>query len=206
MCRARLDLQDGSSPGLTQRLRSTGAVELRQVVDVAGPGLHNTEAVAPLLGLRSSRHTRGTMNQWISRLTSEEREMLRDYFSGADVPDEGDPFPELGLLVDQTGLLIPMGLSKSRVELQLLSGKSIYKCCVVATHKHKPSNRRDTVWKERLQGRVPVWRLLYKPPLNKRTGDLQWRILQGALAVNSLVEKSTPRCPRTVHSVTKLRL
>ncbi|CAL8292541.1 unnamed protein product [Arctogadus glacialis] len=84
------------------------------------------------------------MNQWISRLTSEEREMLRDYFSGADVPDEGDPFPELGVSVDQTGLLKPMGLSKSRMELQLLSGKSIYKYCVVATHKHKLSNLRDT--------------------------------------------------------------
>ena len=103
--------------------------------------------------------------------------MLRDYFSGADVPDEGDPFPELGLSVDMTGLVKPMGLSKSRMELQLLSGKSIYKYCVVATHKHKLSNRRDTVWKERLQGCVPVWRLFYKPPLNKRTGDLKWRIL-----------------------------
>ena len=50
---------------------------------------------------------------------------------------------------------------------------------MVATHKYKLRNRRDTVWKERLQGSVPVWRLPYKPPLNKRTGDLQSRILQG---------------------------
>ena len=157
VCGAQLDVQDGSRPGLTQRLRSTGVVKLRLVVDVAGPGLHNTEAVASLLGLRSSWHTRDIMNQWISRLTSEGREMLRDYFSGADVPDEGDPFPELGLSVDQTGLAQkPLSLSKSRMDLQLLSGKSIYKYCVVATHKHKLSNRRDTVWKERLQGRVPV--------------------------------------------------
>ena len=115
--------------------------------------------------------------------------MLRDYFSGADVPDEGDPFPELGLSVDQTGLGKPMGFSNATMDLQLLSEKSIYKYCVVATHKHKLSNRRDLVWKERLQGFVPVWRLLYKPPLNKRTGDLLWRILQGALAVNSLIAK-----------------
>ena len=78
---------------------------------------HNTEAVASLLGLRSSRHTRDIINKWISRLTSEEREMLRDYFSGADVPDEGDPFPELGRSVDQTGM-VNMGLSKSRMDLQ----------------------------------------------------------------------------------------
>ena len=104
MCGARLDVQDGSSPGLTQRLCSTGVVKLRQVVDVAGPGFHNIEAVTSLLGLRSSRHTRNIINQWTIKLTSKEREMLRDYFSGADVPDEGEPFPELGLSVDQTGL------------------------------------------------------------------------------------------------------
>ena len=196
---ARLDVQGGSSPGLTQRLRSTGVVKLRQVVEEAGPGLHNTEALASLLGLRSSRHTRDIMNQWISRLTSEGREMLRDYFSRADVPDEGDLFPELGLSVDQSRLVKPMGLSKSRMEVQLLSGKSTYKYCVVATHKHKLSNRRDTVWKEMLQDRVPAWRLLHKPPPNKRTGDLQWRILQGALAVNSFIGKINPtvseNCP-----------
>ena len=33
----------------------------------------------------------------------------------------------------------------------------------------------------------PAWRVLYKPPLRKRRGDLQWRILHGAIAVNSFV-------------------
>ena len=63
------------------------------------------------------------------------------------------------------------------------------------------------VCKERLQGCVPVWRLLYKPPLNKITGDLQWRILQGALALNGFIAKINPTVSkRTVHSVTKLGL
>ena len=50
---ARLDLQDGSRPGLGQRLVSAGVVRLRQVVEAAGPGFHRTEAAASLLGLRS---------------------------------------------------------------------------------------------------------------------------------------------------------
>ena len=191
VCGAQLDIQDDSSPGLTQRLRSTGTVRLRQVVDVAGP-----EAVASLLGLRSSRHTRHILNQWSNRLSAEEHEMLREYSSGAEVPDEGDPFPELSLSVDQSGLDKPMGISKSMLDIQMLPGKTLYRYCVMAVHKEKLSTNRDTVWKQRLQGRAPVWRLLYKPPLNKRTGDLQWRILQGALAV--LFPKSTPlseTCP-----------
>ena len=51
--------------------------------------------------------------------------MLRDYFSGADVPDKGNPFPELGLSVDMTGLVKPMGLSKSRKELVTFREKYI---------------------------------------------------------------------------------
>lgn len=45
----------------------------------------------------------------------------------------------------------------------------------------------------------PVWRLFYKPLLTKRSGDLQWRIPQGVLAVNSFVSKINPtvstKCP-----------
>ncbi len=40
--------------------------------------------------------------------------------------------------------------------------------------------------------------MLYKPPLSKRTGDLQWRILHGAIAVNSFISvldsKNDPGC------------
>ena len=40
---------------------------------------------------------------------------------------------------------------------------------------------------------------MYKPPLTKDTGDLQWRILHGIVAVNALVAVLNPevsnRCP-----------
>ena len=48
------------------------------------------------------------------------------------------------------------------------------------------------MWRERLKVKhdcKPVWRVFYKPPLNKRSGYLQWRIMQGVLAVNSFVSK-----------------
>lgn len=87
-------------------------------------------------------------------------------------------------------------------DLYMLNGKALYKYCVQALSKRKLSGRKDTVWRERLKVQddwKPVWRLFYKPPLNKRSGDLQWRILQGALAVNSFVSKINPtistKCP-----------
>lgn len=47
--------------------------------------------------------------------------------------------------------------------------------------------------------RKPEWRALYKPPLTKKTGDLQWRILHGAVAVNAFISVLNPevdaQCP-----------
>ena len=200
---ARLDVQDNSRPGLTQSLISAGTVKLRHLVDVAGPGLYNTEAVASVLGLRSHRHTRNILNEWIKRLSDEEAELLREYCRGTEVPDGRDPFPELGLEIDTTELTGPLvDYTEGQKELYMLSGKALYKHCVHAINKTKLSGRMDTVWREKLkieESHKPVWRLLYKPPLNKRSGDLQWRILKGALAVNTYVTKVDPtvsnECP-----------
>ena len=194
---ARLDVQDSSRPALSERLRSVGVVKLRNIVDAAGPGLHNTEAVASLLGLKSARHTRTILNEWTKRLTDDEMEMLREYSNRKETPDEGDPFPDIGILADQDGLE-----PRTHSDLQMQNGKGFYRLCTLALNKQKLSERRDTVWKQRLNvpgGCEPVWRLFYKPPLNKRSGDLQWRILHGALGVNAFVSKINPtvssECP-----------
>ncbi|KAL7860336.1 hypothetical protein AOLI_G00166850 [Acnodon oligacanthus] len=57
------------------------------------------------------------------------------------------------------------------------------------------NGRADTMWRGKLGlgiDKRPVWRVLYKPPLTKRSGDLQWRILHGAVAVNSFVSVISP--------------
>ncbi|KAJ4941572.1 hypothetical protein JOQ06_011451, partial [Pogonophryne albipinna] len=43
--------------------------------------------------------------------------------------------------------------------------------------------RVDTRWRAHLgltEAQRPEWRALYKPPLTKRGGDLQWRVLHAA--------------------------
>lgn len=48
----------------------------------------------------------------------------------------------------------------------------------------------DTLWRVDLglDSEVrPAWRALYKPPLTKMVGDLQWRILHDIVAVNGLI-------------------
>lgn len=74
--------------------------------------------------------------------------------------------------------------------------------CVLVLNKKKLNNRVDTPWRAVLKLGVevrPEWTVLYKPPLSKRTGDLQWRILHGAVAVNSFISVLDPKnnsgCP-----------
>ncbi|KAF7659086.1 hypothetical protein LDENG_00003480 [Lucifuga dentata] len=62
---ARLDLGSSAYPRLTVALHETGT--LRQIVDVAGPGLDNVEAVSSLLGLRSVQVTRRTLDPGTDR-------------------------------------------------------------------------------------------------------------------------------------------
>lgn len=48
--------------------------------------------------------------------------------------------------------------------------------------------------------------MLYKLPLPKRSGDLQWRVLNGALATNMFLSKVDLNLGKGLHSVTCLNL
>uniref|UniRef100_A0AAQ6ILA1 Reverse transcriptase domain-containing protein n=1 Tax=Anabas testudineus TaxID=64144 RepID=A0AAQ6ILA1_ANATE len=188
LCGARLDVHDGSTPGLAPALLSSGLTTLKRLVHVAGPDLGNAPAVASALGLRSARVSERILGLVLSRLSADEQQMLQDYCSGVESPDERDPFPELGFTLDFRD-------STRCFDLYTVPGKILYACCVVELHRVQLGVRADTVWRRRLSHAVglhPTWRVLYKPPLNKRTGDLQWRILHGAIAVNSFTSRINP--------------
>ena len=92
------------------------------------------------------------------------------------------------------------------VSLEGASGKAFYRLAVQTLNRDQLRGGPDTPWKAQLgldPSYRPAWRTLYKPPLAKRHGDLQWRILHGIVAVNSFlsvispsVEASCPFCPQ----------
>jgi len=54
------------------------------------------------------------------------------------------------------------------------AGKELYRMCVLILNKKTLDKRVDTPWRSVLKigDEVrPEWRVLYKPPLSKRTGD-----------------------------------
>ncbi len=68
----------------------------------------------------------------------------------------------------------------------------LYQMCVKSVHLGQLKQRPDTKWRSwfSISDEVyPSWRLLYKPPISKRCGDIQWRILHCIIASNSFVSK-----------------
>lgn len=65
--------------------------------------------------------------------------------------------------------------------------KAIYNACVKVSHCRSLEGMKASRWTDYFgPGSSPKgsWLSLYKPPVNKRTGDLQWRIVHGIIATN----------------------
>ncbi len=65
--------------------------------------------------------------------------------------------------------------------------KAIYIMCVKVCHLSILESVSESKWQEVLgPGASPkgCWRSLYKPPIEKRSGDLQWRIVHGIIATD----------------------
>nr|BAC82605.1 pol-like protein [Tetraodon nigroviridis] len=185
---ARMDISREATPGLKAALLRSRTLVFKQVVDAAGPALTDAGALRSRLGVRTTATADRALTLWRKRLTGTEVLLLAMYSGGME-PNPEDPFPDLYLtprLGDTSGPL----LEKAR-ELNLHTGdkKAIYLNCVRATHRARLNHRPPTVWSSRLggDGGAPCWRVLYKPPIQKRTADLQWRLLHGAIACNAVV-------------------
>ncbi|TWW73519.1 Transposon TX1 uncharacterized 149 kDa protein ORF 2 [Takifugu flavidus] len=197
---ARLDVSAEAAPRLKAALHRTRTVLLQHVVAAAGPDLTGVEAVGSLLGIRSAQAAEGALQLWRNGLSERERRLLVDYGQGTELDCE-DPFPEIRLTAHLGNLDGPLLRPPKTFSLQAVEKKTLYCECVRGLNKRGLSNRNTCVWADRLggDGARPCWRVLYKPPLEKRTGDLQWRILHGAVALNALLSKMnnavSDRCP-----------
>lgn len=73
--------------------------------------------------------------------------------------------------------------------------KSLYLICVKVSNIQLMNEVRSTRWTEFFgpdSSPKGCWRSLYKRPIDKRTGDLQWRIVHGAVATNRHVVHLNP--------------
>lgn len=104
------------------------------------------------------------------------------------------PFPKLSEVcpeASQVGKLFNFERLKG-IHFQIAGKKEMYQVCVKTASFKDLHERCDTKWREKLAVTdyiFPSWRLFYKSPLPKHSGDFQWRILHCVLATNVFVSK-----------------
>lgn len=192
---ARLDLCDDKTPGLKQLLFNAKITKMKNLIEVAGDNLDNADAVAQRLNIRSTRKVHLLLKNLRETLSQEEWNFL----SLRTVPNIMDSFPSLVLQQNPSGM---ESLKTSRdIIFDSMGGKILYKICVKVINKEKLQCV-DTPWREHLNvdsDVMPVWSSVYKPPLTKNVGDLQWRVLKGIIAVNAFISILNPtvhdKCP-----------
>ena len=189
---ARLDCTTAALPHFSKILVKGKIITLRQLMAMAGPALMDGRRVAEHLGMRSERIVGQMLGSCRKALSAEEWDMLSSHKK--KVQDDDVSFPKLGITPnipesERKALLLDLrGLEE--VGLDEVNGKELYRGCVKVLNKDKLKNRKDTPWRVKLgiDDKVkPAWRALYKPPLQKGTGDMQWRVLHGIIAVNAFV-------------------
>jgi len=203
---ARFDTSGEEFPGLTDILCYKKLFKLKNIIIESGYNLLRAEKVAIILGVRSVRFVKKFLVKITNTLTAEEKTLLEGFGAGTLIPDSKDLFPDLEIcsVIEESCLnssLLKCGVNEY-IDFCTVDGKTLYKCMVKVIHQRNLSIKTDTVWREKLginSDTQPVWRALYKPPLKKKLGDLQWRILHGAIAVNAFVSILNPtvsdKCP-----------
>ncbi|KAI4886999.1 hypothetical protein NFI96_027941 [Prochilodus magdalenae] len=78
---------------------------------------------------RSVRQIRTVLDLWVKRLDPEDWSLLQSYWSGSAVPNEGDPFPSIGLtpdFKDTSGPLLDLNGLRG-INLSTASGRALAK-------------------------------------------------------------------------------
>lgn len=179
---ARLDVSAPNFlPGFSRSLQDSGIYVLKHLLCLTGPVFQNVETFTEKLGIRSVRSVSRYLNKLKEVFTDEEKFILEEYSLRNNIPDNEDMFPCLLIqpkIEECSGCFIQQRKFSS-VDFFSCVGKELYKMCVLVLNKKKLTNRVDTPWRAvlKLGDEIrPEWTVLYKPPLSKRTGDLQWRI------------------------------
>lgn len=176
-----------SSISVRRCLLRNGVQKLEHLLDERG--WKSIEALQEMTGLKSLRLVSKLKEEVCNALPSS----CRTWIGLRQTQDmrTGQGFPEKKISPvmneDDEGEVADSILSFRTPQLDLfkdVSKKAIYCITVKTTHRDSLKRQKASRWPELLQPDFLVrdrWRTLYKPPVEKRTADLQWRIIHGAI-------------------------
>lgn len=160
--------------------------------------------LAAQLGWHSERLVKKLMVELRGCFSPRLREVLMEELSRGTEPRQCSLFP--GMIMspavgeggegsgENGGTLLTLH-SVEELVFHAVNSKILYKLCVKAVEFNRLRGLVDSKWRAHLsveEGHRPVWRLLYKPPLIKRVGDLQWKILHGIVSTGRFLHRVDP--------------
>lgn len=173
---------------------SSGVLKVADLVDTEHSTWFSVQEITKQMGKKSERIVKNVLIKLKSLFPISFNKFLEDYFVNGS---NQRFFPEL--------FVIPYNCQDNGDMRQLLSLKELqhmsfsesskrllYIACVKSIFCEQIKNKTDTKWRSYLSVpdfQLPSWRLFYKSPLPKRSGDLQWRILHCALATKTFLFK-----------------
>ncbi|KAK3565142.1 hypothetical protein QTP86_000247 [Hemibagrus guttatus] len=159
-----------------------------------------TEELKAVTGLRSSRLAAKLQEELCNTLPSSYRTYIGQRH-GTTQDRKSDEFPGLRILpavrTEEEDAVTDSILSfkAPQTSLKDMTKKGIYHITVKVLHKESLKRQKASRWPGMLNPDFLVqdrWRALYKPPIEKRTADLQWRIIHGAVATDGHVAHLDP--------------
>ena len=176
-----------SSATLRARFVEAGVVKLGHLMKMS------VEQLTELIKIRSTRVMRKLVDEVGSSLSGPLRAFVRD-LELVDQWDEGHEYgfpsliisPAVGEWREASGMLLSLK-TPALGEFISVGSKPLYQSCVKVLNIASLTGLKESKWTEVFDtdsSPKGCWRVLYKPPVEKRMADLQWRIIHGILATN----------------------
>ncbi len=184
-----------SSRSVQENMLRRNCTKLKDLV--RSDGWKSVEEIMAFTGLRSQRLATWFLEEIRSFLPGHYRELIQR----EDLNEQTDISPQKLLILStcDTNVLEDQPIEGSDIfetwTVDEMSKKVLYNLCVKTVHKVALKERQPLKWTRSFGPNFPLreqWRSLYKFPLEKRSGDLQWRLINGAIATNRYVSRLDP--------------
>ncbi len=184
-----------SSVSIRRTLLKNGVTKLGHLLD--NGGWSSVETFRELSGLCSTRIASKLRDDIFAVLPSSYRNLV----AGGKVQQLKGDFPRFKISPavsreqEELDGSILFFKTPQLEEFDIASKKALYYVTVKITHMNSLSMHSFSKWMETIEPDFlerDRWRALYKPPIEKRTADLQWRIIHRAIATNRHVAHLNP--------------
>lgn len=188
-----------SAVSVSSVLKRHGIVKMRHLLN--DDGWKPVEILKEMTGLKSERLVSKLIEEIWNVLPSVNRAYIERSWS-MDLKDTEEEFPKIRV----SPVVLEEGVEENTDSIlsfdtpqldcfESISKKAIYYSSVKVTHQVSLKRIKVSKWPVLLGPDFLVrdrWRALYKPPIEKRTADLQWRLIHGAIATDRHVAHLNP--------------